>query len=222
MKILYFIVSYFFIIFSLYAKTEIDKAFVKRGSGGTGKFTLYSPDAYSGKQIARDQVFDENGCGGLNISPKLVWKNAPKNTRSFAVAMYDQNVLGDGVWWNWILYNIPSNTKTLETGSNKNKKLLPKGAKYALNDYGYRNYSGPCADTKKRHNYVITLYALDVEKLEIPKNATPAMSILQINKHTIAKVQIKAYYIGQNTTNNTDDKKVKYTLQSQSNNSRRK
>ena len=49
--------------------------------------TLTSEDMKG--QMTENQVFKGFGCQGKNISPQLSWKNVPKDTKSFAITMYD-------------------------------------------------------------------------------------------------------------------------------------
>lgn len=193
-KIFFYIFFVFLLIPSTYAKTEVDKAFIKRTKSNTKKFLLYSPDIYDGRSILEDQVYNQFGCKGKNISPKLIWKNPPVETKSFAITIYDKDAKTESGWWHWIIYNIPADVGMLKLGASDVKKLLPKGAVQAINDYGFKGYGGPCPPVGAKHNYVMTIYALDVEKLKVPKRATPAMTSLHINEHKIASSTIRAYY----------------------------
>ncbi len=207
---------------SVYSKTEIDKAFMKRTKSVGTKFTLYSPDIYNGKEILENQIYNGFGCNGKNISPKLVWKNEPAGTKSFAITIFDKDAETGSGWWHWILYNIPSNVFTIPADASEDKKLLPKGAVQGLNDYGEKKFGGVCKTNGKKHNYVITLYALNVEKLDLPKNASPAMVNYFLNLHKISTVEIKAFYtqrIGNNykiTNKNSTKNNIKYNFQGKS------
>lgn len=221
MRKVFFCLFYFFVIFSLNAKTEIDKAFKIRGNDNSDKFILYSPDSYDGKEIREEQVYDNFGCDGKNLSPKLVWSGVPKDTKSFAITMYDKDAKTGSGWWHWILYNIPSNVRIIETGANKNKSLLPKGSVYGMNDYGKKEYGGACPPAGSKHNYVITLYALNVEELDLPRNATPAMVGLYLNNHKIKTANIHVFYkrnaeviYKQNNINSNRNSNRKYRLNS--------
>lgn len=187
------ILSMFFLT-PLSAKTEVDKAFKKRTKSTGNAFTLYSPDIYNGKEIQKEQVFNGFGCKGKNISPKLVWKNAPKSTKSFAITMFDKDAETASGWWHWVVYDISANIALIEDGASEDKKLFPKGAIQATNDYGEKGFGGVCQTNEKKHNYIITLYALDVEKLDLPKNATPAMINYFLNLHKISTAKIQAFY----------------------------
>ncbi|WP_010181944.1 hypothetical protein [Aquimarina agarilytica] len=58
-------------------------------------FTLTSADLPG--QVTNKQLGNAFGCHGQNISPQLSWKNAPKNTKAFAVSMYDLGGFGIGL-----------------------------------------------------------------------------------------------------------------------------
>ncbi|RDK00044.1 hypothetical protein [Paraburkholderia lacunae] len=49
-------------------------------------FKLSSPDIAPGGKIDNKFVLNAFGCTGENVSPALVWKNAPAGTRSFALS----------------------------------------------------------------------------------------------------------------------------------------
>ena len=185
-----------FILFSssIYAKTEVDKAFAKRTSKVSTRFTLYSPEVFEGKSILQNQVFNGFECKGNNISPKLVWKNPPKNTKSFAITMYDKDAKTGSGWWHWIVYNIPSDINIIERGAGNEKKLLPKGSIIGKNDFGENSYGGVCPPSGETHNYTITLYSLSIDEINLPKDATPAMVGLYLNKYAIKKTAINSYY----------------------------
>jgi hypothetical protein len=52
-------------------------------------FRLTSPDLKEQGKIANKHVYSGFGCSGGNTSPELHWENAPKETKSFAVTVYD-------------------------------------------------------------------------------------------------------------------------------------
>jgi phosphatidylethanolamine-binding protein (PEBP) family uncharacterized protein len=47
-------------------------------------FSLTSPDVSKGGTIKPEQVFNDFGCTGSNISPELSWSGAPAGAKSFA------------------------------------------------------------------------------------------------------------------------------------------
>ncbi len=157
-------------------------------------FTLKSDDL--GGQFTEDYIFSGFGCQGKNISPSLKWSNAPKNTKSFAVTMYDPDAPTGGGWWHWLIFNIPSSVHELKRGAGNPKgKLAPKGSIQSITSFGSTGYGGPCPPEGDRpHRYIFTVYALDVEKLDLDANTPPNMVGFFLNMHAIQKASIIAYY----------------------------
>lgn len=155
-------------------------------------FTLKS-DTLAG-QISINQVFNGSGCRGKNISPQLSWSNPPKNTKSFAITMYDPDAPTGSGWWHWVVFNIPKETKNITTNASS-LGSLPKTAIESKTDYGTNGFGGACPPKgSKAHTYITTLYALDVKTLALDKNANPALAGYMINAHTIEKSSIVTYY----------------------------
>ena len=126
-------------------------------------FSVSSADWAEGKQIASEHVFEGFGCTGGNQSPQLTWKGAPEGTKSFAVSIYDPDAPTGSGWWHWITYDLSASTRSLKTGASAK---MPKGATTARNDYGAKGFGGPCPPAGEVHRYVVTVFALDVPKLE--------------------------------------------------------
>jgi len=155
---------------------------------------LSSPSVTDGQSLAKAQVFNSWGCTGENISPALTWSDIPAGTKSFAVIMYDPDAPTGSGWWHWMMLNIPADVTSLPAGAgNKDNKNMPAGAMQVTNDFGYKGFGGACppADAKP-HNYTITVYALNVEKLDIPANALPALGGYNIHQHAIGEAKLIA------------------------------
>lgn len=76
-----------------------------------------------------------------------------------------------------------------------NTKKLPKGALETMNDYGTTNFGGACPpEGDKAHAYIFTVYALDMEKLDLTVKSDSALVGYMINKHTIQKATVVSYY----------------------------
>ncbi len=159
-------------------------------------FTLISAEVAAGATIKAPQVFNGMGCTGNNISPSLSWKGAPAKAKSFALTMYDPDAPTGSGWWHWVVYNIPASATSLVAGAGDPKKnLLPAGTVQGNTDFGAPGYGGPCPPTgDKPHRYIFTLYALDVDKLDIPASATAAYVGFNIHAHTVGKVGFTAKY----------------------------
>ncbi len=104
------------------------------GSIHAQEFTLKSDDL-SG-QLTETHVFSGFGCTGKNISPSLKWINAPKDTKSFAVTVYDPDAPTGSGWWHWVIFNISSDINELKADAgNLQKGLAPKGSVQSVTDF---------------------------------------------------------------------------------------
>ena len=155
-------------------------------------FTLKSE--HLGGQATLQEVF--NGCGGENRSPQISWSNAPKETKSFAITVYDPDAPTGSGWWHWLVVNVPAETDHLPTGAgDPERPQLPEGVIQTLNDYGQSGYGGPCPpEGHGPHQYILTIHALKVEKLDVQPQTNPAVVGFQINANTIAKASLVFYY----------------------------
>ena len=103
--------------------------------------------------------------GGKNLSIPLAWKNAPPGTKSFALSIIDPHPVAQN-WVHWFVINIPASTVSLAEGASR--KILPEGAAELKNSFGDGGYGGPQPPKGSgEHPYVVTLYALNVEKLAL-------------------------------------------------------
>lgn len=157
-------------------------------------FTLTSKDL--GGQLSDQQVFSGFGCTGKNISPQLLWKNAPVGTKSFAITVYDPDAPTGSGWWHWVVFNIPATVAQLAADAgNPAKELAPKGSVQSVTDYGKSGFGGACPPVgDKPHRYVFTVYALKIEKLELDAAAPPAMVGYYLNQNALAKASLISYY----------------------------
>lgn len=95
-------------------------------------FRLYSPTVQAGRSLSEQHVFNNFGCNGKNISPKLVWEGAPKRARSFAVTVYDPDAPTGSGWWHWVVLNIPASIIRLSEGALGARNLVRTFHEYLL------------------------------------------------------------------------------------------
>jgi Raf kinase inhibitor-like YbhB/YbcL family protein len=147
-------------------------------------------------RIPEAHVFAGFGCSGGNVSPSLSWSNAPAGTKSFALTMYDPDAPTGSGWWHWVVYNMPATTTSLAAGvGTAQGNGLPAGAIQGRTDFGSTGYGGPCPPAGDRpHRYVFTIFALTVEKLELPESATAALIGFNVRANTLAKAEFTALY----------------------------
>ncbi len=163
-------------------------------NAGAGGFTLKSSDLEG--QLTLSQVFAGFGCSGKNISPSLKWINAPRDTKSFAVTVYDPDAPTGSGWWHWVIFNIPAGVNELKTNAGQiEKKLAPAGSSQSITDFGKPGFGGACPPQgDKAHRYVFTVYALSTEKLDLDEKTPPAMVGYFFNNYTIARASLISYY----------------------------
>jgi Raf kinase inhibitor-like YbhB/YbcL family protein len=158
-------------------------------------FILTSPDIAAGGKIAEAQVFSGFGCKGGNVSPALAWHGAPAGTRSFALLMHDPDAPTGSGWWHWLVYNIPASTTSLPAGAGDSQKnLLPAGALQGRTDFGTPGYGGPCPPPGKPHRYHLRLYALKVDRLDVPADATAAYIGFNVRAQMLGEAQLMGVY----------------------------
>ena len=157
-------------------------------------FTLKSKDI--GGQMTLQQVLNGFGCTGQNLSPQLNWENPPTGTKSFAVTIYDKDAPTGSGLWHWVVFNIPTAVTELKQGAGDvSKNLLPRAAIQSVTDFGVAGYGGPCPPQgDKPHQYIITVYALKIANLGLDSKATPAFVGYYLNRNTLEKASIVAYY----------------------------
>lgn len=122
-------------------------------------------------------------CDGRDVSPQLSWEDVPGKTKSFALSVADPDAPG-GTWIHWLVHDIPKDVRSIEQGG------LPKGAKQVENDFGMKEYGGPCPPSGA-HRYIFTLYALGVEHLE---GVNKRNFFDKVEEHTIDKTVLKGLY----------------------------
>lgn len=158
-------------------------------------FSLSSKDISHGDFMKKAQEFQGFGCKGGNVSPQLSWKGIPEGTQAFAVTAYDPDAPTGSGWWHWQIVNIPKDVTTLPAGAgDSSKKLSPKGSVQISNDYGVAGFGGACPpEGHGAHRYQFTVHALS-KTLELPKDASGALTGYMINVHSLGSSTIEALY----------------------------
>ncbi len=161
-----------------------------------GEFRLASPTIKDQGVIGNEHVYNGFGCSGRNVSPELRWEQAPKETKSFAVTVYDPDAPTGSGWWHWIIFNIPPSVTSLPAGAGKpDSGGAPQGSIQSMTDFGQPGYGGPCPPSgDKPHRYVFTVYALKVDQLPIKQEASGAMAGFYLNQKALGKASITAKY----------------------------
>lgn len=159
-------------------------------------FTLSSQDLEG--QATTDQVLHDCGfgCSGKNISPHLSWENAPAETQSFALTIYDEDAPTGSGWWHWLIFDIDKNITELKSGAGDLKAdLAPVDAIQSKTDFNFLGYGGPCPPVGDGiHKYTATVYALKIGKLGLDSEANPALVGFYLEQNVIQKSSLVFYY----------------------------
>ena len=164
-------------------------ALLASNSALAGSLTLTSTDIANGAFMAKAQEFQGFGCSGGNTSPQLSWSGAPAGTAAFAIMVHDPDAPTGSGWWHWQLVNIPKEVTSLRAGA-----AATAGSQSMNNDYGAKGFGGACPPEKHGvHRYQFTVYALS-QKLELPENASGALTGYMVKSHSLASSTIEALY----------------------------
>lgn len=138
---------------------------------------LTSKDFIENKKMDKKSSYSSG-----NISPHLKWKDAPSDTKSFAISCNDPDApIGD--WIHWGVYDIPLDIDEIsQRGPITDKELE--------NDYGVVGYGGP-APPSGTHRYFFNVYALNVDKLNDVKKIN---FMERVKQKTITSAEIIRLY----------------------------
>ena len=124
-------------------------------------------------------------CGGTNVSPALQIGGVPNEAKSLVLIVDDPDA-PRGLFTHWIIWNIdPKTTRVAENSA-------PTGGVQGTNDFGKRNYGGPCPPSGT-HRYFFKIFALDT-KLELKPNARRAELDAAMRGHVLAQGELMGRY----------------------------
>ena len=161
------------------------------------RFVLSSPDAQLAVKVPEAYTANLFGCTGGNMSPPLQWSGAPSGTKSFVVTLFDPDERSTpSGWWHWVVYDLPSTVDSLPKGSGmEHSSVLPAPARQGRTDLGNDAYHGPCPDKgDPPHRYTFTVYALSVDRLDVPADSSGAMVVSTAKEHLLGKAVFIAHY----------------------------
>lgn len=113
-------------------------------AGSAQAFELISNDIQEGDPMAKTFEYSSWGCDGDNLSPQLMWNDAPAGTKSFAITAYDPDAPTESGFWHWVAFDIPATVSELPRGVDISKV----GGKEGRIDYGTVGYGGACPPEK--------------------------------------------------------------------------
>ncbi|MDT8451022.1 MAG: YbhB/YbcL family Raf kinase inhibitor-like protein [Wenzhouxiangellaceae bacterium] len=119
-------------------------------------------------------------------------------------------------FYHWVMIDIPPDVRELETGAcsdgvtagGKKNPHGPEGSRQGLNNYTqfldgaddlegrYFGYDGPCPpwNDERLHHYRFTVYALDVDRLDLPDEFDGPAVMQAIDGHVLDQASITGTY----------------------------
>lgn len=145
-------------------------------------FDIYSKTIRDNLFMAIEQVSDK--CGGSNVSPDLEWSGVPKEAKSLALIVHDPDAPREHGWYHWIVVDIPITTAG-----------VGKGMKFAEPAREIAGYNGPYPPVGHGvHHYHFTIYALNIEKIELAPDMKPYEIEEAVKAHALSKATITGLY----------------------------
>ena len=133
----------------------------------------------------RERIPPKYTCDGMDVNPPLTIENVPLKAKSLALIVDDPDA-PRGTWVHWVLWNVDPGTREVKEQS------IPTGATQGVNDFGNRDYGGPCPPSGT-HRYFFKLYALDTA-LTLGPDATKAALEVAMKGHILAEAEIIGLY----------------------------
>ena len=147
-------------------------------------FDIASEDIVDGERLA-DTLAGDNA-----TSPQLSWSGAPEGTKTYAVTCFDPDAPVPSGFWHWTVSNIPANVTSIDTGAD-----APAGALTHRNDAGVAGFLGAAPPAGHGpHRYIFCVTAVDVEKLDIDENASPAVVNFNLLGHGLGRAFLTVTY----------------------------
>ncbi len=89
----------------------------------------------------------------------------------------------------------PGGAHGLAQGAGSGQADLPAGARQGRTDFGAAGYGGPCPPPgDEPHHYVFTVWALKVDHLGVPDDASAAMVGFMTRANSLASATFTATY----------------------------
>lgn len=148
-------------------------------------------DAYrDGQRMPVEHV--KPAIGGQDRSPPLRWSDPPQGTRSFALAMVDPHPVAHN-WVHWLVVDLPADARELPLGASG--QAMPPGSRELVNGFGEPGYGGPQPPAGTgQHPYVTTVYALSVDRLDVPGRASLQDFQRALQDKVLAEARLEGRY----------------------------
>lgn len=135
--------------------------------------------------------FATKGGGGENVSIGVKWQTLPA-AQSYALLLDDKHPVANN-WVHWLVVDIANTATEIPEGGSRTN--MPLGARELMTSWGQTGYDGPQPPVGSGdHEYVATLYALDVPKLDVDENITRSEFLKAIEGHVITEESYSGWF----------------------------
>ncbi|MFH1012409.1 MAG: YbhB/YbcL family Raf kinase inhibitor-like protein [Candidatus Peregrinibacteria bacterium] len=135
--------------------------------------------------------FATRGGGGNNVSIGAQWSPISQ-AKSYALLFDDIHPMADH-WVHWLVVDIPAEVTTLAEGASRS--TMPTGSRELITSWGKTGYDGPQPPPGSGpHEYVARLYALDIEKLDVPNNVSRNAFLKAVESHTLISATYSGFF----------------------------
>lgn len=132
---------------------------------------------------------------GDNVSPPLIWRDAPADAQSFALVLDDSDAPGPVPFIHWVVYNIPADVSALPEGLPTSRTLEGvEGAVQGPNGVRHMGYFGPRPPPGETHRYNFRLFALH-SLPELPEGLDGRTLLEAIRPHILAETILVGTYL---------------------------
>ena len=129
--------------------------------------------------------------GGENVSIGVKWNPLPA-AQSYALLFDDEHPIANN-WVHWLVVDISNTTNEIPEGGSRTN--MPLGARELMTSWGQTGYDGPQPPVGSGdHEYVATLYALDVPILNIGENITRSEFLKAIDRYVIMQEVYSGFF----------------------------
>ena len=114
-------------------------------------------------------------------------------TADSVINSYDPDAPTGSGWWHWVAFNMPADTQGLAEGASG--ASMPEGTVESRTDFGSIGFGGACPPVgDKPHRYIVSVFALDTDRLDLDAQTPAAQVGYYLNAHTIEKAVLTGLY----------------------------
>lgn len=124
-------------------------------------------------------------CDGDDVSPQFTLTKLPTDTKSVAMILEDESTKPIS-FTHWLVFNFSSDFNIIDSSTAWQNGVV------GINDFGNKEYNGPCPTDGQTHKYSFIVYALNTTITSVTQNRVSFDKI--ITGHILATGSITGTY----------------------------